>query len=115
MRALLAALVAAFSLPACHGLAADKACEKAIEVISRVHGQVPDSTERRLRGADAKAFMDALNAEPPATAYTADEVMIFSAPSRHGVVYLVTFERGCKSREGSLPTGLLPKILGRDG
>jgi hypothetical protein len=110
-RLLAAALVAAFLLPGLRARADQPDCLTTPEAEARVFSRVHDAAEHTLRGAEAKAFMDRLNALPPATDYTADEVMIFTAPSKQPYALLVTLEKGCVNRHGNLPLEELRQIL----
>jgi hypothetical protein len=112
MRLLAAALGAVFLLPALPAAANPLGCLTAAEVAAEVLGKVKDAAEHTLRGAEAKAFMNRLNAMPPTTAYIADEVMIFTAPSKQPYALLVTLEKGCVNRQGSFPLTALAKLLG---
>jgi len=111
MRVLAAAAMAA--LCAAPPLAiADQHCTTAKEVAAMVFDKVSDASEHTMRGAEAKVFMDRLNAMPPTTTYTADEVMIFTAPSKQPYALLVTLEHGCVNRHGDLPLAALRRLLG---
>ena len=112
MRLLTAVFGAAFLLPILRAAAGQPGCLTSSEVAAQVFARVKDATEHTLRGADAKAFMDRLNAMPPATDYTADEIMIFTAPSKQPYALLVTLERGCMNRQGSFPLVALRQVLG---
>ena len=112
MRLLAAAFGAAFLLAAVPAAAQPQPCMTAAEVAARVLAAVHDASEHTMRGAEAKVFMDRLNAMPPTTAYTADDVMIFTAPSKQPYALLVTLEHGCVNRHGNLPLAALRQLLG---
>ncbi len=112
---MIAALVAAFLLPAAAGAMADKPAETPVKV---GHVSVCFSVDTmasylvahnktieriaHLRGEDARAFMDVYNAIPPVTNHVADEVVGFYI-ARNSYVLFIAFEHGCYAGKMLVP------------
>jgi len=115
MRLLAAAFGAAFLLVASQPVAAaNLPCTPAKVVAAEVFAKVHDASEHTLRDADAAELTRRLNAVPPPTDWApADEVMIFTAPSKQPEALLFLFERGCARHRVTIPILMLNAILGQ--
>ena len=92
--------------------AADLPCTTAKIIADEVFSKVRDATEHTLRGAEAAELTRRLNAVPPPTDWVpADEVMIFTAPSKQPEALLFLFERGCARHRVTMPILMLNAIL----
>jgi hypothetical protein len=112
MRLLVAAFGAAFLLVAEPAVAAELPCTPAKVIAAEVFSKVRDATEHTLRGAEAAELTRRLNAVPPPTDWVpADEVMIFTAPSKQPEALLFLFERGCARHRVTMPILMLNAIL----
>jgi hypothetical protein len=113
------ALVALLTPAMARDLDARPACEltyeKAVEIGHGVVAQNPDATFTEYSGKEAKKLVDAMNAFPPESSWTADRVVVIGAgddlPFRVGLV-----ENGCVTRAFPVPhivwSGILSAALG---
>lgn len=67
-----------------------------------------------LVGAEAQSFLTGYNAQPPATNWRADQVLIFDARGLRNVE-VVLFTQGCMSAHGVLPATTVEPLLSSPG
>lgn len=82
------------------------------EVAAAISQQPPGAKTALLTGEEAAAFVAAYNAEPPATALHADEVLLIDIAGEPAITRAVLFERGCLTRAGAMPRRLVKSLLG---
>ena len=94
--------------------AADLPCTTAKVIADEVFAKVRDATEHTLHGAEAAELTRRLNTVPsPADWASADEVMIFIAPSKQPEALIFLFEHGCARHRVTIPILMLDAILGQ--
>lgn len=112
-KALLAPLLGAFLLWSAPALA-DAAPDCTVtpyKIGLAVAHQVPGAIVDHLRGVEAIRFVAAFNAAPPESNIPGDEVLIFHAPNKPGVL-VVLFAHGCLTSHATMSEGSLRKLLG---
>jgi hypothetical protein len=94
------ATAAAILSQASHGALADEArllqaCIGSDRLVSQLQKTYPQMGLSLLSGADASQFMALYNAQPPATDWQVDEVLITRSPESPELAQLGFFRNGC--------------------
>jgi hypothetical protein len=98
MRLLIAAALAAFSLPDI-ALAAPNCAMTPDAVTTKLLRRFPHLHVANMAGEGAKAFLVAFNALSPATNYVADQVLVFDEAGR-STAEVVLFVHRCMTQHG---------------
>ena len=89
---------------------ADDNCRTEAQVRSDLSKAFPNAIVSTIADADVPAFLKGFNAEPPASDAHADRVVIISLDG-NPIIYVVFFERGCLSGQGTLLRRMLDDIM----
>jgi hypothetical protein len=90
---------------------ATAACISRSEFVSLLAARLPQAEVTLLEGDRARMFLASLNRLPPATALSADEIVIIHQGPAAPALRIVLFENGCITRIGILPRALLRKLM----
>lgn len=108
-----AALSAVLAFGAVHPASAEGECETPSDLLTRLSSNGRDvSVYRDMSDDDAHAFMDAINALPPVTDFTAERVIIYNSPAVQTSYYIASFDaQGCRNHSGAMPAGIVERLI----